>query len=157
MQRARWAINISRSADEFTSSSLGLSIFFVAVPACVRAQPVWETVLYKSRIFPRFLFSFLTTVGPTKVKRVGSECDFNCENLFKLCKRCKIKKRHSLQLKSSARKIQKHLKNWKITAKWIIVESIFSELIKNKQFFDHLENIKNISSRRGPLIIFCDV
>lgn len=27
-----------------------------------------ESNSYKSRIFPRFLFSFLTTVGPTKVK-----------------------------------------------------------------------------------------
>jgi hypothetical protein len=37
-------------------------------PKAARRQPVLETVLYKRRKFPSFLFSILTIVGPAKVK-----------------------------------------------------------------------------------------
>lgn len=65
------------------------SIFFFKASrshSVYTAQPVSETVLYKSRIFPRFLFSFLTTVGPTKVKTFLSDREFNCGN----CCNCEI-------------------------------------------------------------------
>lgn len=80
-----------------------------------------ETLSYISRIFPRFRFSFLTTVGPTKVKLRVGDCDFNCENKS-VAQECTQAPQKPRQLKSSA--TNKHCRTQKTR---IYFRSIFSE------------------------------